>query len=101
MTRLPVASVVLAVICLGAVAARTPLIATSIKVGWDDSGRVISQIRTELHQLKDPDALRLAAETSASLEQRSIEANARYIVYFYTALAALGFAHWLPGTIGF
>jgi len=92
MTRLAVASVVLAVICLGAVAAHTPLIATSIKVGWDDSGRVISQIRTELRQLKDPDALRLAAETSASLEQMSIEANARYIVYFCTVLAALGFA---------
>ena len=92
MKRLAVASIVLAVICLGAVAAHMPLITTSMKVGWDDSGRVISQLRTELQQLKDADALRLAAETSASLEQRSIEASARYIVYFYTALAVLGFA---------
>jgi len=92
MKRLAVASVVLAVICLGAVAAHMPLIATSMKVGWDDSGRVLSQIRTELQQLKDPDELRLAAEAYAGAEQRLIGPSARYIVYFYSALAALGFA---------
>jgi len=92
MTRLALLSVVLAVICLGAVAAHTPLIATSLKVGWDHSGNSIRELKVELHNLKDPDALRLAAETSASLEQRSLESNARYVVYFYSALAALGIA---------
>jgi hypothetical protein len=92
MTRLALASVVLSVICLGAVAAHTHLVVTSARVGWDDSGRVASQLKAELKQLNDPDSLRLAAETFVSLEQRSTAASARYIVYFYSALAALGFA---------
>lgn len=92
MTRLAVATVVLAVICLGAVAAHTSLIAASVRVGWDDSGKVSSETTAELQQLKDADALRQAAESVDGLYERSIEANARYVVYFYAALAALGFS---------
>jgi hypothetical protein len=97
MTRIGLTSIVLAVICLGVVAAHTPLIATSLKVGWDDSDRSLSLIRTELKQLREPDELRLAAESSASLYDLSVKANARYVVYFYAALFALAFALVLIG----
>ncbi len=98
MTRIGLTSIVLAVICLGAVAAHTPLIANSIQVGWGDSARYVSLTRTELKQLKDPDELRLAAENFASLEDRSVKASARYVVYLYAALFALAIS---LGIIGY
>jgi len=91
MRRLAIASLVLGVICLGAVAAHTRLIATSVKVGWNDKGTALSETKTELHELKDPAVLRHAAETFAESSDRMTLVTARYIVYFYAALGALGF----------
>jgi hypothetical protein len=85
-------SVVLAVICLGAVAAHTRLITSSVKVGWNDSGNLLAEDKAELRQLKDPESLRVAAETFASMNDGLTKAFAQYIVYFYATLAALGLA---------
>jgi len=92
MTRLGIASAVLGLICLGAVAVHTQLISTSVKVGWDHTGMALSETNRELRQLKDPEGLRQAAEIFAGLNERTTGASARYIVYFYAALAALGLA---------
>ena len=92
MTRLALVSLVSAVFCLGVVATHTRLIASSLNVGWNHSGTLLSETKAELHQLKDPEALRLAAETFADLEDGLGRAMSRYIVYFYATLAALGLA---------
>ena len=98
MTRLASISLVLGMFCLGAVAWHARLITTSVKVGWNDTGTAQFETKAELRQLSDPEALRQAAETFAGQYGKMTEASARYIVYFYAALAALGLA---LGTIAY
>lgn len=86
MKKLSVLLIVVSLGCIGLALNKSSVLVSSYKVGWDQSGNALTQIKNEINGLSDQSLIKEAAIVMAESDARSGQYLARYFVYFYSLL---------------